>query len=159
MSRHRLAAAALVAGLTSLLTGTIVRDARADDVIEHGYRPNKPLIVSGFVTFGIPYTISVVVAATSARDADQALYIPLVGPWIDLATRGGCPALAAGCNDTAAKAGLVVDGIFQGLGVISMASGFLWRQQSYTTVHKAGIDWVSPWASGTGGGQTAMGHF
>jgi hypothetical protein len=159
MSRHRLAAAALV-GLTSLLTATIVRDARADDVIERGYRPNRPLIVSGFVTFGIPYTISVVVAATSPRDDDHALYIPLVGPWIDLATRGGCPASGASCSgETAAKAGLIVDGIFQGLGVISMASGFLWRQQSYTTVRKAGIDWVSPWASGTGGGLTAIGHF
>lgn len=160
MSRPRLAATALVAGLTALLTSTIVQNAHADDVIERGYRPNKPLIVSGFVTFGIPYTISVVVAATSVRSEDHALYIPLVGPWIDLATRGGCPALAPNCGgETAAKAGLIVDGIFQGLGVITMASGFLWRQQSYTTVHKAGIDWVSPWASGTGGGLTAIGHF
>ena len=160
MSRHRLAITAIVVGLTALTT-TLVHDAHADDTVERGYRPNKPLIFSGFVTFGIPYVISVGVAATSARVEDRALYIPLVGPWIDLATRGGCPPLAPNCSGEAtAKAGLIVDGIFQGIGVIAMASGFLWRQESYEVRQtKAGIDWISPWANASGGGVSTVGHF
>jgi hypothetical protein len=158
MLAHRLIVPAFAAALVATLATT--SPAHAEEVIEHGYYPNKPLIASGFITFGIPYTVSVFVGATSNREEDRALFIPLVGPWIDLATRGGCPPLAANCNgETAAKAGLIVDGIFQGIGVITMASGFLWRSKSYTVVRSAGIDMVAPWSTGSGGGLAAIGHF
>ncbi len=151
-------AAALFVGLTAALTCAVARDAHAEET-DRAYRPNVPLITSGFITFGIPYTISVFVGATSDRDEDRALFIPLVGPWIDLATRR-CPAIIGTCNgETAAKAGLIVDGIFQGLGVLTMASGFLWRARSVKVANRAGLDWVSPWASGQGGGLSAVGHF
>ena len=156
MSRHHLG---LIVALTAAITCTMVQDAHAEEVADRSYRPNVPLITSGFITFGIPYTISVFVAATSPRDEDRTLFIPLVGPWIDLASRR-CGAVGGTCSgETAEKAGLIVDGIFQGLGVLTMASGFLWRSRSVRVAQKASIDWVTPWASGTGGGLTAIGHF
>ena len=159
MSRSRLGATALIVGLSAAIACTVVRDAHAEEAPDHGYRPNVPLITSGFITFGIPYTISVFVGATSDREEDRALFIPLVGPWIDLATRR-CPSLLGTCNgETAAKAGLIVDGIFQGLGVLTMASGFLWRSRSATSDRNSGVDFVTPWASATGGGLSAVGRF
>ena len=160
MSRHRLGAAALAASLSVLAASAVVRDAHAEDVVDPGYRPNAPLITLGFATFGVPYVMSVVVAATSARSEDRALFAPLVGPWIDLGTRGNCQVLAHFCNsETAARAGLIVDGIFQGIGVILVASGFFWREPRAVVARQAGVDWVAPWASSHGGGLGAVGHF
>lgn len=139
---------------------TLAPAAHAEEYVEGAYRPNRPLIASGFITFGIPYTVSVFVGATSNRDADRALFIPLAGPWIDLATRGDCGQLLGGCgNETAAKAGLIVDGIFQGIGAITMVSGFLWRSERVVVVRHAGVDWVAPWLNGQGAGVSAVGHF
>src|SRR5262245_24136125 len=52
--------------------------------------PNAGLITSGVMMFGIPYASSVIVAASSERAGDKNLYLPLVGPWMDLANRGHC---------------------------------------------------------------------
>ena len=44
--------------------------------------PNAMLLTSGLLTFGVPYGISVVVAAESSRDGDKNLYVPVLGPWL-----------------------------------------------------------------------------
>ena len=160
MARNRFGPTALAACLSVLAASTVARGAHAEDVVEHGVRPNAPLIALGFATFAVPYAISVGVAATSARGEDHALFAPLVGPWIDLATRGNCQVLAHFCNsETAARAALVVDGVFQGIGVILVASGIFWRESRAAGARQAGLDWVAPWASSSGGGLGAVGHF
>jgi hypothetical protein len=53
-------------------------------------RPNRPLLVAGAAVIAASYIPPVIVAATSERDADKYLYIPVAGPWIDLGERGGC---------------------------------------------------------------------
>ncbi len=160
-SKRKLVTALAIAFVAALAASAVSTPAHAEEeVVATGYRPNRPLIASGFITFGIPYTVSVFVGATSPREEDRALFIPLVGPWIDLATRGGCPVLAGDCRgETAAKAGLIVDGIFQGIGMITLVSGFLWRQEKVTYVKSAGLDAVAPFSTGSGGGLMAVGHF
>jgi hypothetical protein len=76
--------------------------------------PNTTLLSTGIGLFALSYIPTVIVAAASSRDADQNLYIPVVGPWIDLGERtcsGSCGAL------------LVTSGIAQDLGVLLAASG------------------------------------
>jgi hypothetical protein len=53
-------------------------------------RPNRPLLLTGAAVIAASYIPPVVVAATSEHKGDEFLYIPLAGPWIDLADRGGC---------------------------------------------------------------------
>src|SRR5882724_2963047 len=50
-------------------------------------RPRKGLVISGAIVFGVPYFLSLSVAASSKNDADRWLYAPLVGPFVDLGRR------------------------------------------------------------------------
>ena len=101
-----------------------------------GYAPNRFLLTSGLIVFGIPYTASVVSAATSGLDADHHLFVPLVGPWVDLANRPNCPPGSNACdNETTNKVLLGVDGVFQAIGTIEVVSAFLSPEhKSVTTV-------------------------
>jgi hypothetical protein len=93
---------------------------------EEGYVPNPYLLTTGLILWGIPYTTSVVVAAQSSNPADQHLYVPIVGPWIDLGQRGGCPVANNSCNtETTNKVLLAADGVFQAIGTIEVIWGFL----------------------------------
>lgn len=88
--------------------------------------PNIPLMTSGLVLFGVTYVPSVIVAAESPLSADHNLYIPLVGPWINLGNRPACGAAWISCDrETVNKALLVGDGILQGIGAITTVVGFL----------------------------------
>jgi hypothetical protein len=92
-------------------------------VVEESERrgPSWGLLSSGLFVFAGTYTASFVVAATSSHAGDQALYAPIVGPWLDIANR--CP---GGCNgDLGNKVLLGFDGVFQTIGLLSVASAFL----------------------------------
>jgi hypothetical protein len=87
--------------------------------------PNGGLIAGGLVMFGLSYVPSVIIGAASGRAADQNLYIPVAGPWIDLANRDKeCPGNHC-IGDTANKVLLVTGGVFQGVGVMQVLGGFL----------------------------------
>jgi hypothetical protein len=81
------------------------------------------LLLSGAVTFGFSYVPAVMTASESTLAIDKHLYVPVVGPWLDLANRPNC-SLNLSCNtETGSQALLVVDGIFQGLAVIQVLAG------------------------------------
>jgi hypothetical protein len=90
-----------------------------------GYEgPNWMVFSSGLLVFGGAYTTSLVVAGTSNHAGDKLLYAPLVGPWLDMANR--CPSNGnCSTSQTAAVLGLAVDGVFQGLGALTIATAFL----------------------------------
>ncbi len=81
-------------------------------------RPNRPLLVTGVILLGGSYGASAIIAATSNRTADEKLYYPVAGPWMDLNDRNcdinACP------NKTLDKVLLVGDGVLQGLGALSV---------------------------------------
>ncbi|HEX3771354.1 MAG TPA: hypothetical protein VHV30_10835, partial [Polyangiaceae bacterium] len=88
--------------------------------------PNRRLIGSGLVTFGVSYIPALIVAGTSDVSADHHLYVPIVGPWLDLGDRPECGAGHIGCDtETTNKVLLVVDGLFQGIGAVTTVWGFL----------------------------------
>ena len=97
--------------------------------------PNDKLISHGLFTLGIAYSASAIVALQSNLSSDDTLYIPVAGPWLDLAERGACDECDhEGLN----KVMLVVDGIVQGLGVLQIAAGFaLTEEREETTTQVA----------------------
>jgi hypothetical protein len=113
---------------------------RGDVVLDTDYSPNKGLLVTGAFIFGATYTASIIAAARSDRDANKKLYIPLVGPWMDLADRrDGRP---DSDTETTEKAFLVADGILQGIGTLQIISAFAFPTRT-VEVEAAGVK-VSP---------------
>jgi hypothetical protein len=88
--------------------------------------PDMREVGGGILTFGIAYGISLGVAASSSHQGDSHLYVPVVGPWLDFGDRGGC---APGTCDkeTAYRTLIVVDGVFQALGALSIISGLVFQ--------------------------------
>jgi len=94
--------------------------------------PNAYLLRSGLFTLGLAYAPALVVAIESDRSADDHLYIPVAGPWLDLGNRGDCN---GDCNgETANKVLLVTDGIFQGLGALQIVGALVFPQSHGVTV-------------------------
>jgi hypothetical protein len=90
--------------------------------------PNSPLLIGGIFAFGGAYSTSVVVAAIVNTSFDNWLYIPVAGPWIDLAHRPQCGngLLEPSCSSQfGRKAILVADGALQGVGVLAVAAGLI----------------------------------
>src|SRR5260221_6614268 len=86
--------------------------------------PNADLIGVGIFTIALPYFASVGVAMGS--DIDHDLYIPVAGPWLDLAHRPDCGGYGlAQCNDMEPfyKVLLIENGILQGIGALEGLAG------------------------------------
>jgi|SRR6478609_4291635 len=81
-------------------------------------RPHRVLLATGAVVLIGSYATSAIVAAKSDRSADEKLFLPVVGPWLDLKHRA-CGATSCD-HDTANKALLVTDGALQGLGALGV---------------------------------------
>jgi hypothetical protein len=129
------------------------------------WRPNRYLLMTGLILAGAPYIASMAVAGTSNHQGDSELWIPAIGPWLDLAQRGGCPSNGASCGpEVGNKALLVGDGILQSVGVLEIAGSFIFAEHEHVAViqtSKAG-DFVTfaPSHMGAGGyGLTAAGTF
>jgi len=106
----------------------------------------------------------VVVGASSGLNADRTLFVPIAGPWIDLTQRPGC-APASSCNaENTAKVGLVIDGVFQGIGALTVLGGFLTTAHETKTVQTSAALHptvrITPSQVGpTGYGMVALGIF
>jgi hypothetical protein len=148
--------------------------ARADDVVvassapstaveSGGALPNRDLLRSGVFTLGASYVPALVVAIESDRSADDHLYAPIVGPWLDLAHRdddcnGSCD------KETVNKVLLVTDGVFQGLGALQIIGAFIFPEtRAVTIAHSDGTPAVSftvvPSRLADGNGLVAIGNF
>jgi hypothetical protein len=93
--------------------------------------PNRALLTTGLITFGIPYISSAIIAAESSHPGDSHLWVPVVGPWLDLGSRGPCPAAWSACDsETANRVILVVDGILQGAGALQLIGAFVFPEHT-----------------------------
>lgn len=92
--------------------------------------PNRAMLHSGIVVLGLSYVPAVIVASTNPRSDDDYLYIPVAGPWLDLAHREPCQSCS---NESLNKALLVTDGIFQGIGALDVVGSFLFMETRVAT--------------------------
>jgi hypothetical protein len=114
------------------------RTASADDgvVVKDQVQttgPNQTLLHSGIWIFVLSYVPAVIVAAESSRSGDKNLYIPVAGPWMDLATRGACAPNVACNNETVNRVLIVVDGVFQGLAALDFVGAFVFPETRTVT--------------------------
>lgn len=79
-----------LAAATLTLVASTSAFAQGEDRPDSGMRPNRTLLITGGAILAASYIPPVIVAATSERNGDEYLYIPVAGPWIDLGERGGC---------------------------------------------------------------------
>jgi hypothetical protein len=87
--------------------------------------PNADLIGAGLVTFGLAYLPATIVASSSDIRADQHMYVPVAGPWLDMSSRPLCGGASACDTETGFKVLLAADGIIQGLGALMTLAGIL----------------------------------
>jgi hypothetical protein len=117
----RIAIATTTLGLVALSS----TPASAQETVEHEIiRPNRPLLVGGLSIVAVSYIPAVAVAATSEHAGDDHLYVPLAGPWMDLADRGGCTPNS--CEEEAVYKGMLITaGVAHAVGVGLIVSSFL----------------------------------
>jgi hypothetical protein len=108
-----LAAIVVSSGATASAQQTVV--VANDDRGPSG--PNAFLFNAGLVTTGLAYTPALIVAINSDRSEDKYLYAPFAGPFLDLAARDD--------ESKAARTLLVVDGVFQTIGLLQLVASFV----------------------------------
>lgn len=155
--RTTLAAAGILA-TTFLATGAV----RADTVVVNPEpteapvnvsaavettSPNTPTITTGVLTFGVSYGAALIAASVSDTAEDRRMFVPLLGPWLDLADRPTCPVAETECDRTTTTKILIgADGVFQAIGVVVAVYGLL------TPIHHtSGVVEVVPVTMGSGG--------
>lgn len=99
-------------------------------------RPNRPMLATGGVLFAASYGASVIVAAASDTDGDERLYIPVVGPWLDMAERE-CTIGECSSREDFNNVLLIGSGVAQGLGVGLAIASFLVPEKREVRVTKA----------------------
>jgi hypothetical protein len=85
------------------------------DTAEQGRKlPNKPLLLTSSIIFGAGYVPTFITAMANSKNTTGNLYIPVVGPWIEIG------------KDTSAgnRALLVFSGLFQGVGALGVLGSF-----------------------------------
>jgi len=110
---------------------------RSAESSDHEYvGPNRKLLMSGIIMAGVPYIASVAIAASSNHHGDDNLYVPVIGPWLDIGHRGDCPVGSSACdNETGNKILLGVDGVFQAVGALQILGSFIFPEtREVTTV-------------------------
>ena len=152
---------------TASLAETAVSGEAAPAVVEQTRYapPNRPILAAGVIAFIASYGPAVIVAAANNDSFDNNLYIPLVGPWLDLQNRPGCggPGEAA-CTgrENGERVLLVLSGVFQALGAMTAAVGLIVPEKrhvpSKAKADKPALD-VSPALLRGGYGLAAQGTF
>ena len=104
--------------------------------IPQGYhvetRAKKGLVISGSIIFGVPYLLSMSVAASSRYEPDRWLYAPVIGPFVNLATRSdycnpngtsGTSTSFDCADDSGVRFFLMMDGLMQVAGATMFVLG------------------------------------
>jgi len=125
--------------------------------------PNRPMLIAGATLLGLSYVPSVIAGIQSTRGADHLMYLPVVGPWLDLGNRSCTPAEPC-TNEGISAALLVIDGAAQLAGGVLMAASFFVPQRAAQVTTTVGGDnvnvQITPAGMGVGGwGLAAVGDF
>ncbi len=142
-------ASALLAGLTAATNAS----AEAPPTTEVASRPNRAMVVMGVLALVGGYTPAALVAAKSPIYSDNSLYVPVLGPWLDVADRPKCGPGSVRCGvETGNQALLVLDGVFQAWGVAAILVGLFSKE--YVQSRPASAS--SGGGGGGGGGAVAF---
>jgi len=131
------------------------------DTTRRTYRPNRPMLIVGSSIFLGSYATTAVVGATSNLDADRNLFIPVAGPWIDLADRP-CGFGDCGSREDLNNALLIGGGVTQAAGLAVAIASFFVPERDHprrsTAAAKPTVQ-VAPLSLARGAGLGAVGSF
>lgn len=98
-------------------------------------RPNRKLLIPGVALLGVTYGATAATAFFgNGREADDNLYIPVVGPWMNLADRQ-----CEGCNgESLNKAMIIGSGVLQGAGALMTVASFIIPEKTEAVRIQAG---------------------
>jgi hypothetical protein len=150
-----------VLGVAVALSGLLMASggqARAQEVVASS---GPTVFRSGLATFGAGYLAAVVVAATSDHPGDHRLFVPVLGPWLDLGSRGSCPVQSSSCDhETTNKILIAGDGVIQAAGVVTMVAGLLTPTHAVVATKGFSVAQIVPVTYGHGSpGLAAYGRF
>jgi len=120
---------------------------------------NRPMLVTSSVILVGSYVPAAITAATSDRKEDERLYIPVAGPWLDLANRD-CSNVPCN-NETLNKTLLIGGGVLQGAAAIGLITSFFVPEKKTRNWWLIGSKelTVSPVNVAGGAGLSAFGQF
>ncbi len=98
---------------TPMLTVSDPNEPKIDSRTTRTRRPNVPLLGTSSMLFLGSYIPTVIYQGVA--DENNNLYVPIAGPWMDL---------AQGHHSTASKTLLSLSGVVQGLGALGVVSSF-----------------------------------
>jgi hypothetical protein len=158
----------IVTAIASIATTAVSSRALAEtpqtaDTAYEATGPSMAMIGSGVSIFALSYLPAVFVGATSGLGADRSLIVPLAGPWIDLTQRHDCGPVSSCNSENTAKVLIITDGVLQGLGALTVVSGFFTTVYETRTVRTARLQptlQIGPGKVGSSGyGLWAVGTF
>lgn len=122
---------------------------------------SSTVLTTGVVTFGLAYGAAALVAATSNHPGDDRLYVPLLGPWLDLSDRGRCSVAMPYCDhETTNKVLIASDGIIQAIGAATILSGLIGSESRTVASKSSSVVQLAPVTFGRGRpGLAAWGRF
>jgi hypothetical protein len=162
MSKLRIPVSMAASVFALTCASTSFADETTERTVEH--RPNRSLLSTGVGIFVFSYGASAVAGAISDREADRNLYVPVVGPWMNLSDRNCSLADPCGNREDINKAMIITSGVVQGAGIL-MALGSLVIPETTsvterrTTAKDKPSFAVSPVSFGAGAGLGAIGRF
>jgi hypothetical protein len=125
--------------------------------------PHETLLSTGMGLFIMSYGPSVVAGAMSDRSEDKRLFVPVAGPWLNLAHRD-CRANPCGETEDVARAMILTSGVVQGAGALMTLGSLLIPERTTISERPRGASAkpevkVVPVSFGTGAGIGAVGRF
>ena len=119
-------------------------------------RPNRPLLITGGLILAGTYATTAALAANEGSIRDHDLYIPIAGPWINLASRD-----SSGDNNTRDTVLIAGSGILQAVGAGMFITSFFVPEKIPTATIQAGPVKMrfTPTAGAGAGGVGAFGTF
>lgn len=127
-------------------------------VVYNKRRPNKALLITGSALLVGTYVTTAALAGANGPDKDKNLYIPVVGPWLNLADRTTASGRAGDTRDTVLIAG---SGVLQGAGAALLITSFFVPEKVPAARISAGNVkmQITPTAAPGAGGLGAIGTF
>jgi hypothetical protein len=124
--RRALAAACALALGSTLMTAPASAQLPPVSPRTQTIRPNHYFLGSGIALVAAAYAPSVVIGIASGHEEDKWLLAPIIGPWVDLGTRGGCAQGGGDCsNDQLYQFLLILSGVTQVAGAASIVAAFV----------------------------------
>jgi hypothetical protein len=163
-----LAAGVLVLALTSTSTAqaqTAPPGAGGPPVASDpsaGSAPNRVVIATGLLTWGIAYVPALVVGSESNVYSDARLFVPVLGPWLDVADRPLCGPGSVSCRiEPWNELAIVVDGVFQAWGIGAAIAGIFVKEHPPTssTPSSSALRFAPTRMGASGAGFAAFGSF